>query len=211
MTKNLYRELQCNKAIAVIRTDEYSTAKEISIAAIKGGIKVIEVTMTVPNATNLIMELKDEYKDIIVGAGTVLREEELVDCVNSNADFIVSPCVDEKIIEVAKKLNTIIIPGVMTITELNKAYFMGIRYLKVFPGNVVGKDFIKAAKSIYKDISIMPTGGVNNSNVLEWLQSGADSFGIGSDLNKIYNQNGVDGIIEYCRNLNKLIKENIKK
>lgn len=211
MTKNLYRELQCNKAIAVIRTDEYSTAKEISIAAIKGGIKVIEVTMTVPNATNLIMELKDTYKDIIVGAGTVLREEELVDCVNSNADFIVSPCVDEKIIEVAKKLNTIIIPGVMTITELNKAYFMGIRYLKVFPGNVVGKDFIKAAKSIYKDISIMPTGGVNNSNVLEWLQSGADSFGIGSDLNKIYNQNGVDGIIEYCRNLNKLIKENIKK
>lgn len=210
MTKNLYRELQCNKAIAVIRTDEYSTAKEISIAAIKGGIKVIEVTMTVPNATNLIMELKDTYKDIIVGAGTVLRENELVGCVNSNADFIVSPCVDEKIIEVAKKLNIIIIPGVMTITELNKAYFMGIRYLKVFPGNVVGKDFIKAVKSIYKDISIMPTGGVNHSNVLEWLQSGADSFGIGSDLNKIYNQNGADGIIEYCRNLNKLINDNIK-
>lgn len=201
MFENIYEELIKNKAVAVIRTNTYEEAKEISLAAIEGGIKVIEITMTVPNGAKLIKELKESHNDIIVGAGTVLREEQLKECAENNADFIVSPCLDEEIIKGASYLNILIIPGVMTMSELNKAYSMGLKFVKVFPGNVVGKDFIKAAKSIYSDICIMPTGGVNSSNFVEWLEAGADCFGIGSDLNKVFKTEASNGVVSYCKTL----------
>ena len=201
MFENIYEALIRDKAVAVIRTNTYEEAKEISLAAIEGGIKVIEVTMTVPNGAKLIKELKEINSDIMVGAGTVLKEEQLKECAKNSADFIVSPCLDEEIIKGGLYLNIPVIPGVMTMSELNKAYIMGLRFIKVFPGNVVGKDFIKAAKSIYSDISIMPTGGVNGSNFTEWLEAGADCFGIGSDLNKIFKNEGSNGVANYCKNL----------
>jgi len=201
MFENIYEALISDKAVAVIRTNTYEEAKEISLSAIEGGIKIIEVTMTVPNGAKLIKELKEMQKDIMVGAGTVLKVEQLKECVENNADFIVSPCLDEEIVKGATYLNALVIPGVMTISELNKAYFMGLRFVKVFPGNVVGKEFIKAAKSIYSDINIMPTGGVSDSNFSEWLEAGADCFGIGSDLNKIFKNEGSNGVINYCKNL----------
>lgn len=201
MFEYIYKALTKNKAVAVIRTDTYEEAKEISLAAIEGGIKVIEITMTVPNGAKLIKELKESHNDLIVGAGTVLKIEELKECVENKADFIVSPCLDEEIIKGASYLNTLIIPGIMTMSELNKVYSIGLRFIKVFPGNVVGKDFIKAAKSIYSDINIMPTGGVSLSNYSEWLEAGADCFGIGSDLNKLYKKEGSNGIVNYCKSL----------
>lgn len=190
--------LKEEKAVAVIRTKTYEEAKEISIAAIEGGMKIIEVTMSVPGAPKLIKELKEQYKDICVGAGTVLTRDAVDECIESNVDFIVSPCVDEEIIEYANERKVLIIPGLMTMSELNKVYKMGLRFIKVFPGNVVGKGFIGAAKSIFEDISIMPTGGVNKDNIGEWIQAGADCSGIGSDLNKAYKSNGALGVKEYC-------------
>lgn len=201
MFENIYETLIKDKAVAVIRTNTYDEAKEISLAAIEGGIKAIEVTMTVPNGAKLIKELKEINSDIMVGAGTVLREDQLKECAKNNADFIVSPCLDEEIIKGCIYLGLPVIPGVMTMSELNRAYLMGLRLIKVFPGNVVGKDFIKAAKSIYSDISIMPTGGVSGSNFNEWLEAGADCFGIGSDLNKVFKNEGSNGVVNYCKNL----------
>lgn len=201
MFESIYEGLIRDKAIAVIRTNSYEEAKEISLAAIEGGINVVEVTMTVPNGAKLIRELKEINSDVIVGAGTVLKEDQLKECAENKADFIVSPCLDEVIVKGGAYLNLPVIPGVMTISELNKAYSMGVKFVKVFPGNVVGKDFIKAAKSIYSDINIMPTGGVNNSNFFEWIEAGADCFGIGSDLNKIFKAQGSNGIVNYCKNI----------
>ncbi|MGL4106913.1 bifunctional 4-hydroxy-2-oxoglutarate aldolase/2-dehydro-3-deoxy-phosphogluconate aldolase [Clostridium sp. LP20] len=201
MCKNIYESLIKSKAVAVIRTNTYEEAKEISLAAIEGGINVIEVTMTVPSGAKLIKELKESHEDVIVGAGTVLKEEQLKECAENKADFIVSPCLDEEIVKGGAYLNLPVIPGVMTMSELNKAYSMGVKFVKVFPGNVVGKGFIKAAKSIYSDINIMPTGGVSDSNFSEWLEAGADCFGIGSDLNKIFKTEGSNGIINYCKNI----------
>ena len=83
-------------------------------------------------------------------------------------------------------------------SEVNKAYRLGLRFIKVFPGNVVGKGFIGAVKSIFPDLNIMPTGGVNKDNISEWIQAGADCSGIGSDLNKAYKSNGAVGVKEYC-------------
>lgn len=201
MSKDIYGLLKEDKAVAVVRTNTYEEAKEISLAAIEGGIKVIEITMSVPNGPELIHELKQINNEVLVGAGTVLTKEQLIDCATNNADFIVSPCLDEEIIKGGAYLNIPVIPGVMTMSELNKVYSMGVKFLKVFPGNVVGKDFIKAAKSIYTDINIMPTGGVSDKNFKEWLDVGADCFGIGSDLNKVFKNSGAEGVTNYCKSL----------
>ena len=206
MFEKIYETLKEEKAVAVIRTNTYEEAKEISIAAIEGGMKIIEVTMSVPNAPKLIKELKDEYKGACVGAGTVLTKDAVDECIENNADFIVSPCIDEEIIRYAIQRKVLIIPGLMTMSELNKVYKMGLRFIKVFPGNVVGKGFIGAAKSIFPDLSIMPTGGVNKDNINEWIQAGADCSGIGSDLNKAYKSNGAEGVKEYCAEVIKKVK-----
>lgn len=208
MFEKIYDILKEEKSVAVIRTSTYEEAKEISIAAIKGGMKIIEVTMSVPGASNLIKELKDEYNGIYVGAGTVLTKDAIDSCIENNADFIVSPCFDEDVINYAKQRKSFIIPGLMTMSEVNKAYKLGLRFIKIFPGNVVGQGFIGAAKSIFPDISIMPTGGVNKDNITEWIQSGADCSGIGSDLNKIYKDKGSDGVKEYCEKVVKRVKLN---
>lgn len=201
MVKGILDTLKKEKVVAVIRTKDYDEAKEISIGAIEGGIKVIEITMSVPCGEKLIKELKEIYNDVLIGAGTVLTEEQLKLCIENNADFIVSPCLSEEIISARGTLDIPIIPGVMTMSELNSGYSKGIRFFKVFPGNIVGKDFIKAAKSIFEDIDIMPTGGVNDKNILEWVNAGADCVGIGSDLNKVFNSSGKVGVKNYCEKL----------
>jgi 2-dehydro-3-deoxyphosphogluconate aldolase / (4S)-4-hydroxy-2-oxoglutarate aldolase len=206
MFEEIYCTLKEEKAVAVIRTKTYEEAKEISIAAINGGMKVIEITMSVPNAPKLIKELKEEYKNACVGAGTVLSKDDVDRCIENNAEFIVSPCIDEEVIAYANQRKVLIIPGLMTISELNKAYKLGLRFIKAFPGNVVGQAFVGAAKSIFPDVSIMPTGGVNKANIHEWIQIGADCCGIGSDLNKIYKSNGAAGVTEYCAELMSKVK-----
>ena len=209
MFEKIYNTLKEEKAVAVIRTKTYEEAKEISIAAIEGGMKIIEVTMSVPGAPKLIKELKDQYEGACVGAGTVLTKDAVDECIENNADFIVSPCVDEEIIKYANQRKILIIPGLMTMSELNKVYNMGLRFIKVFPGNVVGKGFIGAAKSIFGDINIMPTGGVNKDSISEWIQAGADCSGIGSDLNKVYKSNGASGVKEYCNEVIAKVKNNL--
>ena len=198
MFEKIYNTLKEEKAVAVIRTKTYEEAKEISIAAIQGGMKIIEVTMSVPNAPKLIKELKEEYKDACVGAGTVLTKDAVDACIENNADFIVAPCLDEEVVAYAIQRKALMIPGLMTMSEINKAYKLGLRFIKIFPGNVVGKGLIGAAKSIFPDLSIMPTGGVNKDNIDEWIKGGADCSGIGSDLNKVYKSNGSAGVKEYC-------------
>jgi len=207
MFEKIYETLKEEKAVAVIRTKTYEEAKEISIAAIEGGMKIIEVTMSVPNAPKLIKELKGEYKGACVGAGTVLTKDAVDECIKNNADFIVSPCLDEDVLAYAIQRKALMIPGLMTMSEINKVYKMGLRFIKIFPGNVVGKGLIGAAKSIFPDISIMPTGGVNKDNINEWIQAGADCSGIGSDLNKVYKSNGAEGVKEYCAEVIKNVKK----
>lgn len=199
MFNKIYKTLIENKVVAVVRTNSYEEAKEISEGAILGGFKVIEITMSVPNATKLIVELKEKYNDLCIGAGTVLSKNEVDECIKNEADFIVSPCFDEEIIEYCKEKKTLIIPGLMTMSEVNKSRKLGLEFIKVFPGNVVGKAFVGAVKSIFPELKVMPTGGVNKENINEWFEAGANCTGIGSDLNKAYKISGVEGVKIYCK------------
>jgi 2-dehydro-3-deoxyphosphogluconate aldolase / (4S)-4-hydroxy-2-oxoglutarate aldolase len=206
MFNKIYETLIGNKVVAVVRTNSYEEAKEISEGAILGGFKVIEITMSVPDAPKLIGELKEKYNDLCIGAGTVLSKNEVDECIKNKVDFIVSPCFDEEIIEYCKEKKTLIIPGLMTMSEVNKARKLGLEFIKVFPGNVVGKAFVGAVKSIFPDLKVMPTGGVNKENINEWFNSGANCTGIGSDLNKAYKVNGFDGVKNYCEGVIEEIK-----
>ncbi|MDU5111791.1 MAG: bifunctional 4-hydroxy-2-oxoglutarate aldolase/2-dehydro-3-deoxy-phosphogluconate aldolase [Clostridium sp.] len=207
MFNSVYEALVENKVVAVIRTRTYEEAKEISEAAINGGFKIIEVTMSVPEALKLIGELKKKYKDIFIGAGTVLSKEAVDGCIENNTDFIVSPCFDEEIINYCIESKFLIIPGIMTMSEVNKAIKLGLEFIKVFPGNVVGKPFVSAIKSIFPELKVMPTGGVSKDNVNEWLNAGADCTGIGSDLNKAYKNGGAESVKTYCESVLKEFKK----
>lgn len=146
MFENTYKILKEEKAVAVIRTSTYEEAKEISIAVIEGGIKIIEVTMSVPDAPKLIKELKDKYNDVCVGAGTVLSRDNVDECIENGTDFIVSPCLDEEVIGYANQRKVLVIPGLMTMSELNRAYKMGLRFIKVFPRKCSWKRIYRSSK-----------------------------------------------------------------
>jgi len=206
MFEKIYKNLKEEKAVAVVRTSTYDEAKKISVAAIKGGMSIIEVTMSVPDAPKLIKELKDEYKDACVGAGTVLTKEAVDACIENGADFIVSPCLDEDVLAYAIQRKALMIPGLMTMSEVNKVHKMGLTFIKIFPGSVVGKGLIGAVKSIFPDMRIMPTGGVSKDNIDEWIKAGADCSGIGSGLNKAYKANGAKGVTEYCAEVMSKVK-----
>ncbi|WP_078414283.1 bifunctional 2-keto-4-hydroxyglutarate aldolase/2-keto-3-deoxy-6-phosphogluconate aldolase [Priestia abyssalis] len=172
--------------VSVVRGDSIAQTKETSLACIKGGITVIEVTYTIPGATDVIKALKEEIPgtDLIVGAGTVLDSETARIALLAGADFIVSPGFD---LETAKLCNRYQVPymaGCMTIKEMVQALEAGCDIIKLFPGRVFGPAFIKDIKGPLPQANIMPTGGVSLDNVKEWIQNGAIAVGVGGELTK---------------------------
>ncbi len=172
------------KIIAVLRGKNYKEAIEKAEALYKGGIKLIEITFTIPDAEKVIETLTDRWKDAIIGAGTVLNEEMCSRAVEGGARFVVSPHVDEKISETCEKHGIPYFPGVMTPTEVVKALRMGRKALKLFPGSALGPSYVKALKGPFPQIEVMPTGGVSLDNVCEWLNAGCFAVGVGSQLTK---------------------------
>lgn len=170
--------------LAVIRGESVEEAVQSAIACAKGGIKGIEVTYTIPNATEVIKELdkiKDEY-NLLVGAGTVLDSETARIAILAGAKYIVSPTFD---INSAKLCNRYQIPymaGCMTIGEVVEAMEAGCDIIKLFPGSAFGPNYVKSIKAPLPQVNIMPTGGVNLDNVEEWFKNGVIAVGVGGNL-----------------------------
>lgn len=170
--------------VAVVRTETVDEAIRISKACIQGGVSAIEVTYTVPGATEVIKSLRETIpaEDLIIGAGTVLDSQTARIAILAGAEYIVSPYFDE---ETAKLCNTYQIPympGCMTITEMVKAMSLGCDIIKLFPGSAFGPDFIKAVKGPLPQVNIMPTGGVSPENVDKWIKNGVVAVGAGGKL-----------------------------
>lgn len=170
--------------VAVIRVDDPHAAQKVSRACIEGGIPAIEVTFTVPDADKVIRSLKEKFskEELIVGAGTVLDSETARIAILAGAQYIVSPGFD---LETAKLCNRYQIPymaGCMTITEMIKAMEAGTDVIKLFPGSAYGPSIIKAIKAPLPQVPIMPTGGVDISNVTEWIKNGCIAVGVGGKL-----------------------------
>jgi 2-dehydro-3-deoxyphosphogluconate aldolase/(4S)-4-hydroxy-2-oxoglutarate aldolase len=149
-----------------------------------GGISAIEVTMTVPGAIKVIEILIREAGDrILIGAGTVLDPETARACMLAGAEFIVSPSLNLKTIEICHRYSVAIIPGALTPTEIVTAWEAGADVVKVFPCSAMGgAKYLKALKAPFPQIELIPTGGVSLSTAAEFLAAGAFALGVGADL-----------------------------
>jgi len=175
--------IEAKKLVPVIRTsnlDEARTAVEVLALA---GFEVFEITLTIPNATELIRELSEKHSDILLGAGTVLNAEQAKNCIESGAKFIVSPAFDLETVKFCNAENIAVMPGALTPTEVFSAWKSGADVVKVFPSDALGgAKYVKTLKSVFPHIKIMPTGGVSLETIADFLKSGAIAVGVGTDL-----------------------------
>jgi 2-dehydro-3-deoxyphosphogluconate aldolase/(4S)-4-hydroxy-2-oxoglutarate aldolase len=182
-SNDLITSLLDNGIFAVIRMNDNKKLFRVIDALSTGGIKNIEITMTVPNADEIINELVSTVKDdVIIGAGTVLSKDDANKVISAGAKFIVSPILDLDIIKVCKDRNIPVAPGCYTPTEILKGWNAGAEIIKVFPATSLGPGYFKDIHAPLPFIRMMPTGGVTVDNVGEWVEAGACAVAIGSDL-----------------------------
>jgi 2-dehydro-3-deoxyphosphogluconate aldolase/(4S)-4-hydroxy-2-oxoglutarate aldolase len=171
------------KVVAVIRLSDPNKLVPVISAIAKGGIRCIEVTMTVPNAIELIRSVsKQVADDVIIGAGTVLDAETAHAVIDAGAQFVVSPILNPEVIKACKEHDVYCAPGCFTPTEIHQAFALGADVIKVFPATSLGPKYFKDLKGPFPNIPLMPTGGVSIENAHEWIAAGAVAVGIGSDL-----------------------------
>ncbi len=186
--KNMAKQEVLNKiseygVVAVIRLKD-SKKLTIVIEAIRlGGVKCIEITMTVPGAVEIIQTLVSTMpKDLLIGAGTVTDAKTAEDVVRAGAKFVVSPVLNLEIIDICKKKDVPCMPGCYTPTEIFTAWNAGADVIKIFPATTLGPKYFKDIAGPFPYIKMMPTGGVTIDNVGDWIKAGAVAVGIGSDL-----------------------------
>ncbi|AMQ20756.1 4-hydroxy-2-oxoglutarate aldolase [Geobacillus proteiniphilus] len=175
--------LKQSKLVAVIRKPKRSQIFQIAEALIDGGVEVLEVTVDSPGSFEMIAALKETFGDkAIVGAGTVLDAETAKRAIEAGSDFIFSPIFDQEMVSLTNRYGKISIPGVMTPTEIVKAYQMGADLLKVFPAGSLGPKYFKELSGPLGHIPLMPTGGVTLDNAAEFIRNGVVAVGVGSAL-----------------------------
>ena len=171
------------KAVAVLRIKEIEKLKDVILAIRAGGISVIELTTTIPNAIQVIDKLTKEIKDdVIIGVGTVLTPTVAADAIKAGAKYVVSPIFKKEIVDVAHEHGVPVMPGAFTPTEIQTAYEAGADIVKVFPADVLGTAFFRGVLAPMPYLKLMPTGGVTLTNADEWLNAGACAVGMGSAL-----------------------------
>jgi len=173
--------------IGIVPVVRASSPREACIAAeavCKGGIPIVEITMTVPGAIEVIRELaKSCGSEVLIGAGTVLNVEDARRCIDAGAQFLVTPGFNRATVEFAARESKLIMAGALTPTEVIEAWTAGSDFVKVFPcGQVGGAKYIKALKGPLPQIPLVPTGGVNLSTAAEFIEAGAAALGIGGEL-----------------------------
>lgn len=170
--------------VPVVRASSPREARIAADAVCEGGIPIVEITMTVPGAVDVIRELTDGGgSDILVGAGTVLNVEAARRCLDAGAQFLVSPGLNLQVVELAVREGKLMMAGALTPTEVITAWEAGSDFVKVFPcGLVGGAKYIKALKGPFPQVPLVPTGGVNLNTVAEFIEAGAAALGIGGEL-----------------------------
>lgn len=187
--------------IAVIRADSPEQALSIAAAVKKGGIDIIEITLTVPGAIQVIEALKNRYSndEILLGAGTVLDPETARIAMLAGAKFFVSPTVNLEVIRICNRYGKLIMPGCITPTEIVIALEAGADVIKIFPGSITGPSIVKAFKGPFPQANFIPTGGVNLDNIDQWIQHGCVAVGVGSELTKGAESGNFELITETAR------------
>jgi 2-dehydro-3-deoxyphosphogluconate aldolase/(4S)-4-hydroxy-2-oxoglutarate aldolase len=170
--------------IPVVRATTTEEAMRAIDAIREGGISVLEITMTVPNAFSVIEQVTARFgSDALVGAGTVLDAEDAKSCIASGAQFIVSPALNLDTIAFCREQDVTVMPGALTPTEVVQAWNAGADFVKIFPaGAVGGPSYLKALKAPLPQIELVPTGGVSLKTAADFIKAGAAALGVGTDL-----------------------------
>ena len=170
--------------VPIIRTDKPESAVQVAGAIRDGGAPLLEITMTVPGALNIIKEIVDAFGNtVMVGAGTILDCETARLAILAGADFIVAPTLDQATIRLCRRYRKVVMPGAMTPTEILQAWELGADFVKVFPADALGgPTYIKAVKAPLPQVDLIPTGGVDLDTAADFIRSGAAAVGVGSAL-----------------------------
>ena len=175
------KTLGAERASAILRTDDPDRAARAMEAAIRGGFRIVEFTLTIPDAYELIAEFSKQ-PGIVVGAGTVLEPEEARAAVEAGARFLVSPVVDEVVISAARALGVAAMPGTHTPTEMLRAHRAGAQLQKLFPAPAGGPLWLRSVLGPLPVLRVVPTNGVDAENAPEWLAAGAFALGFVATL-----------------------------
>jgi len=199
--------------IGVIPAVRLSSAEEALFAAeavCSAGIPIVEVTMTVPGALDVIANLVKSSPELIVGAGTVFDSETARRCLDAGATFLTSTGLDLDIVELAEREKVLVFPGVMTPTEVHTAFKAGCQLVKVFPcSQLGGAGYIRALKSPFPNVSMIASGGVTQQNAAEFIRAGAVAVGVGQHLipRKAIDKREADWIRELARRFVTIVKD----
>jgi 2-dehydro-3-deoxyphosphogluconate aldolase/(4S)-4-hydroxy-2-oxoglutarate aldolase len=179
-SRELFQELPI---VGILRGFRLGQMTEIVRAAIRGGLKNVEITMNTPDAARQLREaITLAEGQLNIGAGTVINMEMLDQALATGASFVVTPTVEPKVITACANQNTPVFPGALTPTEVVRAWDLGAMMVKIFPAESVGPGYIRALKAPLPHIQLLPTGGVDLKTLPDFLKAGADGFGIGSPL-----------------------------
>jgi len=183
---NKAKVLEGMKAIGlvpVLRAESVINALALAEALVAGGVTVLEVTMTVPGAMHVMRRLAESRPDILIGAGTVLDAETARMCMLEGAQFVVSPALNLKTIEMCHRYSVAVLPGALTPTEIIDAWQAGADAVKIFPASAMGgASYLKSVKAPLPQVEMIPTGGVSLTTARDYLKAGAFALGIGADL-----------------------------
>jgi len=184
MKKNEQLSLITESGLVVImRADNSAGLLEAARALVEGGIRALEVTVTTPNALQIIRKLSDEFgKDALVGVGSILDPETARAAILGGAEFLVCPIVNPEVIAMANRYGKVVIPGAFTPTEIMAAQNAGADLIKIFPADALGPEYIKAVKAPLPQVQLVPTGGITLENISDYLKAGAAALGVGGSL-----------------------------
>ena len=177
--------------VAVVRVDSEDEALGATRALLRGGVRAIEITFTVPDAARVIARVARESAagnleapdgELLLGAGTVISATQAHQALDAGAQYLISPCVVPEVIAVARERGAAMLPGALTPTEIFNAYQMGGDIIKVFPATRMGPSYIKDVRAPLPHIPLLPTGGVDAQNAAEWIKAGAVALGVGGKL-----------------------------
>jgi 2-dehydro-3-deoxyphosphogluconate aldolase/(4S)-4-hydroxy-2-oxoglutarate aldolase len=169
--------------VAVIRAESPDLLADVAEALLAGGVEVMEVTFTVPRATQVLEQVADKLGNrVLLGAGTVLDPETARLAILSGAEFIVAPTVNPAVIELCRRYSKLVMPGALTPSEVVTAWQAGADIVKIFPSELTGPKYLRAIKAPLPQIRLMPTGGVNLDTARDYLEAGACALGVGGSL-----------------------------
>ena len=180
--QQLQHVLDCG-IVAVVRSPDSQQLVEVVHALAEGGVTVAEITMTVPDALDVVRQVRNSLGDrVLLGAGTILDAETARAALLAGAEYLVAPTLNLDVIRLCQRYDKLVMPGAFTPTEILAAWEAGADIVKVFPADVVGPAFFKALRGPLPQVRLMPTGGVDLTTAADFLKAGACCLGIGSQL-----------------------------